>query len=79
LAVTEEQDLLAMFFYALKAPEINRQYPRQFKVFLGFQTTREHLKNIASILFSIKSTGVVSAVTSNTIYSVCIGNGSYNS
>jgi hypothetical protein len=24
---------LALFFYALKAPEINRQYPRRFKVF----------------------------------------------
>jgi hypothetical protein len=28
---------LALFFYALKAPEINRQYPRRFKVFLAFK------------------------------------------
>jgi hypothetical protein len=54
LAVTEEQDPLAILFYALKAPEINRQILDSFKVFLGFQTTREHLKNSASILFSIE-------------------------
>jgi hypothetical protein len=37
LAVTEEQqDPLAMFLYALKAPETKRQYPRRFKVFLDF-------------------------------------------
>jgi hypothetical protein len=35
-AVTEEQDPLAMFLYALKAPETKRQYPRRFKVFLDF-------------------------------------------
>jgi integrase len=36
LAVSEEQDPLAMFLYALKAPETKRQYPRRFKVFLDF-------------------------------------------
>ena len=36
MAVTEEQDPLAMFLYALKAPETKRQYPRRFKVFLDF-------------------------------------------
>jgi hypothetical protein len=37
LAVIEEQqDPLAMFLYALKAPETKRQYPRRFKVFLDF-------------------------------------------
>jgi integrase len=36
LAVTEEQDPLVMFLYALKAPETKRQYPRRFKVFLDF-------------------------------------------
>jgi hypothetical protein len=35
-AVTEEQDPLPMFLYALKAPETKRQYPRRFKVFLDF-------------------------------------------
>jgi integrase len=36
LAVTDEQDPLAMFLYALKAPETKKQYPRRFKVFLDF-------------------------------------------
>ena len=37
MAVTEEQqDPLAIFLYALKAPETKRQYPRRFKVFLDF-------------------------------------------
>src|SRR5215212_10195157 len=37
MAITEEQqDPLAMFLYALKAPETKRQYPRRFKVFLDF-------------------------------------------
>jgi hypothetical protein len=50
LAVTEEQqDPLAMFLYALKAPETKRQYPRRFKVFLDFLhlegTFEEQIKN----------------------------------
>jgi hypothetical protein len=51
LAVTEEQqDPLAMFLYALKAPETKRQYPRRFKVFLDFLHLEgifeEQIKNI---------------------------------
>ena len=34
--IEEQQDPLAMFLYALKAPETKRQYPRRFKVFLDF-------------------------------------------
>jgi hypothetical protein len=49
LAVTEEQDPLDMFLYALKAPETKRQYPRRFKVFLDFlkleETFEEQVNN----------------------------------
>jgi hypothetical protein len=34
--IGQQQDPLAMFLYALKAPETKRQYPRRFKVFLDF-------------------------------------------
>jgi hypothetical protein len=36
LAVTEEQNPMAVFSYALKAPETKRQYPRRFKMFVDF-------------------------------------------
>jgi hypothetical protein len=35
-AVIEEQDPIAVFMYALKAPESKRQYPRRFKVLLDY-------------------------------------------
>ncbi|MFZ0893662.1 MAG: hypothetical protein WAZ77_04085, partial [Candidatus Nitrosopolaris sp.] len=36
MAVIEEQNPMASFLYALKAPESRRQYPRRFKMFLDF-------------------------------------------
>ena len=34
--IEEQQDPLAIFLYALKAPETKRKYPSRFKVFLDF-------------------------------------------
>ena len=36
MAAIEEQNPMAAFLYALKAPESRRQYPRRFKMFLDF-------------------------------------------
>ena len=36
LAIIEEQNPIAVFSYALKAPETKRQYPRRFKMFVDF-------------------------------------------
>jgi integrase len=36
LAIIEEQNPIAAFSYALKAPETKRQYPRRFKMFVDF-------------------------------------------
>jgi hypothetical protein len=33
MSVTEEQDPMSIFLYALKASETKRPYPSQFKVF----------------------------------------------
>jgi len=34
MSLTEQQDPMSTFLYALKAPESRRQYPRRFKMFL---------------------------------------------
>jgi hypothetical protein len=36
MSITEQQDPMSNFLYALKAPESKRQYPRRFKMFLDF-------------------------------------------
>jgi hypothetical protein len=36
MSLTEQQDPMSIFLYALKAPESRRQYPRRFKMFLDF-------------------------------------------
>ena len=36
MSLTEQQDPMSVFVYALKAPESRRQYPRRFKMFLDF-------------------------------------------
>jgi hypothetical protein len=36
MSLTEQQDPMSVFLYALKAPESRRQYPRRFKMFLDF-------------------------------------------
>ena len=36
MSLTEQQDPMSTFLYALKAPESRRQYPRRFKMFLDF-------------------------------------------
>jgi hypothetical protein len=36
MSLTEQQDSMSVFLYALKAPESRRQYPRRFKMFLDF-------------------------------------------
>jgi hypothetical protein len=36
MSLTEQQDPMSTFLYALKAPESRRQYPRRFKIFLDF-------------------------------------------
>jgi hypothetical protein len=36
MSITEQQEPMSNFLYALKAPESKRQYPRRFKMFLDF-------------------------------------------
>jgi hypothetical protein len=36
MSLTEQQQPMSIFLYALKAPESRRQYPRRFKMFLDF-------------------------------------------
>jgi hypothetical protein len=38
-----QENPLAMFMYALKAPESKRQYPKRLKVFLDFLTSKNEL------------------------------------
>ena len=39
----DQENPLAMFMYALKAPESKRQYPKRLKVFLDFLTSKNEL------------------------------------
>jgi hypothetical protein len=39
----DQENPLAMFLYALKAPESKRQYPKRLKVFLDFLTSTKEL------------------------------------
>ena len=39
----DQENPLAMFMYALKAPESKRQYPKRLKIFLDFLTTKNEL------------------------------------
>jgi hypothetical protein len=39
----DQENPLAMFLYALKAPESKRQYPKRLKVFLDFLTSKKEL------------------------------------
>src|SRR5215204_6575786 len=41
----DQENPLAMFMYALKAPESKRQYPKRLKVFLDFLTSKNELVN----------------------------------
>ena len=41
----DQENPLAMFMYALKAPESKRQYPKRLKVFLDFLTSNNELSN----------------------------------
>ena len=42
----EQENPLAMFMYALKAPESKRQYPKRLKVFLDFSTLKNELSSL---------------------------------
>ena len=39
----DQENALAMFMYALKAPESKRQYPKRLKVYLDFLTSKNEL------------------------------------
>ena len=41
----DQENPLAMFMYALKAPESKRQYPKRLKVFLDFLTSKNELSH----------------------------------
>ena len=41
----DQENALAMFMYALKAPESKRQYPKRLKVFLDFLTSKHELSH----------------------------------
>src|SRR5215211_450331 len=41
----DQDNPLAMFMYALKAPESKRQYPKRLKVFLDFLTSKNELSH----------------------------------
>ena len=41
----DQENPLAMFLYALKAPESKRQYPKRLKVFLDFLTSKNELSS----------------------------------
>ena len=41
----DQENPLAMFMYALKAPESKRQYPKRLKVFLDFLTSKNELSS----------------------------------
>lgn len=41
----DQENPLAMFMYALEAPESKRQYPKRLKVFLDFLTSKNELSN----------------------------------
>jgi hypothetical protein len=41
----DQENPLAMFLYALKAPESKRQYPKRLKVFLDFLTSKNELSH----------------------------------
>ena len=45
--VMTEQDPMAVFMYALRAPESRRQYPRRFKVFLDYLRLEGSIENQA--------------------------------
>jgi hypothetical protein len=52
LSVIEEQhqDPMAIFLYALKAPESKRQYPRRFKMFLNYLNLKGTIQEQANQL-----------------------------
>ena len=41
--ILDQENPLAMFMYALRAPESKRQYPKRLKVFLDFLTSNNEL------------------------------------
>lgn len=43
MTLLDQGNPLAMFMYALKAPESKRQYPKRLKVFLDFLTSKNEL------------------------------------
>ncbi|HEY7569967.1 MAG TPA: hypothetical protein VH796_01235, partial [Nitrososphaeraceae archaeon] len=42
-SILDQENPLAMFMYAQKAPESKRQYPKRLKVFLDFLTSNNEL------------------------------------
>ena len=43
MTLLDPENPLAMFLYALKAPESKRQYPKRLKVFFDFLTSKNEL------------------------------------
>lgn len=41
----DQENPLAMFMYALEAPESKKQYPKRLKVFLDFLTSKNELSS----------------------------------